>query len=272
MKKRLGLILLFVLATAVQVFAASASRTINYQGRLTDSTNAPVADGTYVMTFRLYDDANALLDSYKWRETHTMVATKNGYFNVVLGGIDKFSASHLDFNNQYWLGIQVNSDSEMSPRQALTGVPMTLNYDVPVGSIMAWHKNMPQTPGLSDQWVECNGQLVTDGESPYKDAHVPNLNGDATGDPLPVDSGGTTITSMINPVFLRGGKMSGVGQLDELKSHKHTYTAPTNPFNVDSGSYTSVIGNATVGQPTSNFGGPETRPVNMSVVWIMKIK
>ncbi len=268
MQKMLGWLVLCLFVSTLQVFATSASRTINYQGRLTDSTNAPVADNTYVMTFRLYEESSGPLANAKWSEPQS-VATKNGYFNVVLGGTNSFNASQLDFSKQYWLGIQVSGDTEMSPRQSLSGVPMTLNYDMPIGTITAWHKNMStynnvNLPPISSQWVECNGQTLNDPESVFHQQVIPNLNG-ASGT---VSSPGNTYTAQM---FLRGGTTSGVGQVDELKSHNHNYMGigAYHLFN-DGANYNipAVVTTLT----TTAIGGSETRPVNMSVVWIMKIK
>lgn len=64
---------------------------------------------------------------------------------------------------------------------------------VPVGAILAWAKSMTNTPPLPAGWLECNGQVVGDAESPYVGQAVPDING-ANG------SGGR---------FLRGAEASG---------------------------------------------------------------
>lgn len=47
---------------------------------------------------------------------------------------------------------------------------------LPIGSIICWAKSFGSTPSLGDDWVECNGQLVEDEESPYNGLNLPNLN------------------------------------------------------------------------------------------------
>jgi len=66
---------------------------------------------------------------------------------------------------------------------------------VPVGTIMAWHKSMTNTPALPTNWVECNGQTISDADSPYNGQAVPNLNstgrflhGGTTSGPLQAES------------------------------------------------------------------------------------
>ncbi|MEW6516915.1 MAG: hypothetical protein AB1439_08430 [candidate division FCPU426 bacterium] len=255
MKKQalLGLLSLFLICSTV--FATPASRTINYQGRLTNSLGNPVTDGNYVITFRLYDDPNALVGSAKWSESLTNVEVKNGYFNVRLGVTTPLLSKNVDFSNQYWLGVQVGSDNEMLPRQPLNGVPFVLNYDVPIGSIIAWHKNMPPgAPTLSSQWVECNGQTLSDPESVFDGQIIPDLNNQGR--------------------FLRGGSSSGVLQADDLKAHNHAIA-----LDAGSGGGQYPISNTLTDHTITwnsyiigTTGGTETRPKNMTIIWIMKIK
>lgn len=53
---------------------------------------------------------------------------------------------------------------------------------VPIGSIISWVKSFTNTPSLPSNFVECNGQTLSDIRSPYNGQTIPNLNGttDAT--------------------------------------------------------------------------------------------
>ena len=164
--------------------------------------------------------------------------------------------------------------------QLFTKVNDLAAYHPPVGTILAWHKSLTGTPGLpaSGEWVECNGQTLSDAQSPYNTQVIPNLNGDAAGANSP---GQTAKLSM----FLRGGLNSGTGQQDAFQGHWHDiyrkhgsgteYTGVhSNYANTGSEEKTGYYAK----DPTSDGanGAPrtanETRPVNMSVVWIMKVK
>lgn len=199
---------------------------------------------------------------------------------------------------------------------------------VPVGSIVAWHKSFANTPALPSNWLECNGQVVSDAGSPYNGQTLPDLNG------------GTR--------FLRGSSTSGTLQAGTVESHSHAmdhnhlqdaHTHTQNSHNhtqdahthvqnshvhgpsttwgfndtADSGvtrrpifdfkpddaadpitptaSVTAVNQSATATNQattatnqnttatnqafsgsTSASGSSETRPINMSVVWIIRIK
>lgn len=129
---------------------------------------------------------------------------------------------------------------------------------LPIGAIIAWHKNLTGTPALPAGWVECNGGTLYNPDSPYHGQAIPDLNGDKR--------------------FLRGGSVSGDLQQDAFQGHRHSL-----------GSYTFTVGTASNCTLARNVDGTygkdpvtdgthgtprvdsETRPINMSVVWIMKV-
>jgi hypothetical protein len=91
-------------------------QTINYQGYLTDADGYPL-DGTVDMVFYLYDvDIGG---NYLWKETQTGVQVTDGLFSVNLGEVIPIN---LPFDTQYYLGIIVGEDTEMTPRQPVTSV------------------------------------------------------------------------------------------------------------------------------------------------------
>jgi hypothetical protein len=91
---------------------ADIPNVINYQGYLTDSSAQPI-DGTVNMTFSLYDAETG--GTQLWSDLYSVLVI-NGLVNKDLGPIN------LDLTPPLYLGIQVNADPEMSPRQALTSV------------------------------------------------------------------------------------------------------------------------------------------------------
>jgi hypothetical protein len=118
---------------------------------------------------------------------------------------------------------------------------------LPIGSIIAWHKNFPNTPPLPDGWMECNGQVVTDPESPYYGQTLPNLNGERR--------------------FLRGNIPTGATGGSET----HNHTGKTGWCIDEQSSVT----------PNLDYGNWDHRhviytdsnlPPYMDIVWIIKIK
>jgi len=101
-----------------RVEAATAS-TLNFQARLMNNTGGLVADGSYSVQFKLY--TAVVSGTNEWTETQT-VTVKNGYFNVYLGSVTPFPGS-IDWSQEKWLTMNVNSDGEMTPRIKLTATP-----------------------------------------------------------------------------------------------------------------------------------------------------
>jgi len=101
----------------VQAIPAQVPSTLGYQSVLFDGSGVVVADGTYSITFKLYDAATG--GTALWTETQS-VATSSGVFNAILGSA---TSLNLPFDTQYWLGISVEGGAELSPRVQLTASP-----------------------------------------------------------------------------------------------------------------------------------------------------
>jgi len=99
--------------------AVIAPGAIPIQGRLTNASGAPL-NGTYTVTFRLYDDASAVTALCS---DVRPVAVQNGLFS------DYMDHCYDDINGQkLWLGVQVEGDlAEMTPRQVIFPVPYALS-------------------------------------------------------------------------------------------------------------------------------------------------
>jgi hypothetical protein len=75
---------------------------------------------TVEMTFSIYPDT--LGSPADWSETQTQVIVENGIFNVLLGAVDTIPQAVFDGNVKY-LGVQVESDPEMTPLKPMVSVP-----------------------------------------------------------------------------------------------------------------------------------------------------
>jgi hypothetical protein len=101
------------------------SQAIHFQGMLTDSTGAPVPDGVYSVTFRLYEDSTGATQIGSEQAT---VTTLGGLFNAYLEGLIqplRKSAERAGGSDPY-LGLAVESDPEMSPLLRLGSAPSSL--------------------------------------------------------------------------------------------------------------------------------------------------
>ncbi|MCD4771219.1 hypothetical protein K8R30_02255 [archaeon] len=114
MEKR-GLIGLFfavvILFLVGGVFAIP--QTFSVHGKLSNSSG--VLEGTYEMNFSIYEDYSG--GSALWTSLRNVTTDSDGVYDVVLGGVD------LNFSEQYYLGVKVESDDEMTPRINLSSSP-----------------------------------------------------------------------------------------------------------------------------------------------------
>ncbi len=91
---------------------------ISVQGRLTNSSGAPLV-GTYSVLFRIcYDSIGGAIG---YQTTKTITTDALGLFSTVLPNIDNTLGMYYD--STLYLGIQVGSDPELTPRTRFTAVP-----------------------------------------------------------------------------------------------------------------------------------------------------
>jgi hypothetical protein len=111
----MAIFLLIPFIIIASISHAAIPQKINYQGYLTDPQGTPI-DGTVSIVFSIHSQASG--GTALWTETQTVAAT-DGVFSVNLGSV---SSIDLPFDTQYYLGITVGSDNEMTPKQALSSV------------------------------------------------------------------------------------------------------------------------------------------------------
>jgi hypothetical protein len=95
----------------------SIPETIFYQGQLVDVDGEALPDGVYSITFGLYDQPSG--ESALWAETQ-QVQVNDSLFSVELG--DTVALTHALFAGDRWLGVQLGTASEMTPRQPVASV------------------------------------------------------------------------------------------------------------------------------------------------------
>ncbi|MBF0451058.1 MAG: hypothetical protein HQK75_10175, partial [Candidatus Magnetomorum sp.] len=135
--------ILFLLWSCQLSFADIATF-VSFQGMLTDSNNVAVEEGTYTMTFSLWDgegpDSNIL-----WEELH-IVDVSRGLYSVLLGTINPFD-DQVSFSSQYYFGVKVG-DSEDYLTQNGRFIPLT----------SAWSSFRAKT---------CSGKLIRSVDQDY---------------------------------------------------------------------------------------------------------
>lgn len=157
--------------------------------------------------------------------------------------------------------IAAGHDHDGSNSKAIVGF-------VPVGTVIDWLKSFTNTPALPAQFVECNGQTLSDSDSVYNGQVIPNLNGDNR--------------------FMRGNSTSGgVGGNEsvtltdnELPAHIHSISNRQNT-NVDhqhgtpfvAGEPVGVSGTSSANTDSTGSGNSfDIKPKFYNTVKILRIK
>jgi len=241
-------------------------------------------------------------DAYRFREKADVCVSADGQRNY--GTITDILNSttikiKMYFNSSFWGGTPTNitstTDSEIIQinkfypwngasivgindklytknyrliyKSHLNGTTNTIESKLPLGSIIAWHKNWTTYNQLPEGWEECDGTGVSDRTSLMYGITKPDLNGDER--------------------FLRGGSTSGTLQAAtehlllyiDSNGGSYSYTNATNngaALNVDS--YTGTGKNPGDFHTRDSTAGSgiytryTSRPVNMSVVYIIKVR
>jgi hypothetical protein len=126
----LALLVLTVCGALAQTITPVPSL-MNFQGRLARPDGTPVADGTYTLTFRIYDAP--MEGSLRWEE-QSSISVRNGVAAALLGSITPLSDTI--FNNTVWLEIQIGTAAPLMPRQRISAVAYAFKANtVPDNSI-----------------------------------------------------------------------------------------------------------------------------------------
>jgi hypothetical protein len=190
------------------VFTAQAqTNAFTYQGRFADTTAAQPTNGSYDMTFRLFDAAtngNQIPNSST--QVASLVTVTNGIFTVRLD----FGPTAFATTGARYLEIQVGT-TVLTPRQEITSAPFSMR------AVSA--ANADSLGGVAaNQYVQTNDPRLTDSRSPTagssnyvqntgtQQSATFNISGSGT-------LGGTLSSNKVitNGVLARGGAPGGFG-------------------------------------------------------------
>lgn len=123
-------LIIAAIALAATTADADAPTLLTQQGRLFGIDDAPVS-GELTMKYALYTTPSG--GTPLWTETQT-VSLDEGYFVAHLGKTTPLDLAA--FNGQaLYLGVTINDDQEMTPREQLTSVPYALVASDAIGAI-----------------------------------------------------------------------------------------------------------------------------------------
>jgi hypothetical protein len=112
---------ILLLSSLLTSTSITAQATLSFQGILKKANGVAVEDGTYPITFSLYNDS--IGGTRLWSETQSNVEVSSGIYSVLLGSKQELNVA---FDQIYYLGIKVGS-YEMTPRLQLTTAPYALS-------------------------------------------------------------------------------------------------------------------------------------------------
>lgn len=182
---------------------------------------------------------------------------------------------HTFANNTVASAAEVNAN--------FTTLAIAIDERMPIGTIVAWHRNAV-TPALAlpAGWAECNGTAVSvptsgpldpDGDGLYT---PPDLNNTPSG----YTGGGRFLRGSPTSGTLQGGTLhlgpSEIGVSNEVYFGNWTAGTGSTPVETDADFLDAQPGRAviSVSEVTNNtrLDGYRARPVNMSVVWLMRVR
>ena len=114
---------------------APSNNQIAISAYIVNNDKSTIKNGQYTVRFALYSTDRTNIDPYPsnsdagqrvWEETQTLNVNE-GLITAYLGSVKPFPAALTFSNNSYYLGIQINQDSEMAPRKKIGSVPVAID-------------------------------------------------------------------------------------------------------------------------------------------------
>ena len=148
MKKtvKILIVIVFMLFLSLTAFAVDLQKEIGYSGFLTDIYGVPVTD-LKNFTFNIYTVASG--GAAIWTESQTNIDVTDGEFFVNLGSVVPLTSVDFHSNTQYWLGITVGTDPELTPRKMLLFVPYAFDAE----DVIENRTSDPASPVTGQIWL-----------------------------------------------------------------------------------------------------------------------
>ena len=123
---------LFFGPAGAQVVTAgnNSPRQIETTAYIVNNENKEIASGSYDVKFAIYPtnrmDAAVAIGTPLWQETQK-VQIQNGIMDVFLGAVTALPTTLAFGQGEYYLGIAMGTDTEMTPRKKIGAVPLAID-------------------------------------------------------------------------------------------------------------------------------------------------
>lgn len=269
-------------------FSTTLNKTLN---QITNEGDIDISSHKILNVVNPTTDQGVATKIYVDTKTWTASQITNLTTTILSFRLDQFAlpTSSVNFNSQKLQNVQTPTEpNDGVNKNYVDSAVSSATGGMPIGSIAMWSTQTPPSG-----WLECNGGEINRLAYPLLFAVIGTTFGSGNGSTtfnLPESRGlfprgwnhsSTKSSPYKDPDALTRiaaatggltGDNIGTLQADDYKSHSHTYRQPNNAasnYNTLSGSSSAVPGNTT-GIATSSSGGSETRPVNFSVMFIIK--
>ena len=152
---------------------------------------------------------------------------------------------------RYW-----NSSSQLTyaDNSVFASINENLGYAaLPIGSMMAWAKTITGVPTLPTGWVQCDGQVLSDTDSPLNGQTMPALNA--------------------ANVFLRGNATSGTTGGADTHTHAYSFSTDSASGAYQQGGSTSAKYSYTHSHTVAGTSiAASNLPPYFGVVWVIRVK
>ncbi|MFA5986858.1 MAG: tail fiber domain-containing protein [Parcubacteria group bacterium] len=146
---------------------AAPDQELTYHGKLTDTLGLAVSNGDYDFTLTIYDQATGGTCLWTARGTCGTPASKsltvtNGIFITTLGESGD-NPLDISFDANYYLEVQIGTNSPMSPRRKITPTGFALNAHRLNGLTAENYIDTSATAQTKEGDLTLNGDLAVDG-------------------------------------------------------------------------------------------------------------
>lgn len=184
------------------IFTGTVPSIVSYQGMLRDVEGNPLG-GIHQMAFRIYDDVTNPTTEAIWAEEHTQVTVREGQFTVLLGDLNPIPPVIFQ-NADRFIGITVDNQDEMVPRQRFAAVPYAM------AAAGATYLTAPDTDPIKAVAVDNEGKVGIGTENPSAPLHIQAAGQNVEIGPNRVTADGTFQMNANGPLQINDSTASNV--------------------------------------------------------------